>query len=62
MILMGSDSDITHSNKIMQHMKFNNITPGTKIRIPSTPDNAYAQRSEDTTYMAGDEDTSPSVD
>ena len=25
---MGSDSDITHSNKIMQHMKFNNIISG----------------------------------
>ena len=28
MILMGSDSDIKHSNKIMQHMKFNNIISG----------------------------------
>jgi len=41
------------------NMKVNNIPAGTKIRIPLQASNSYALRSDDTSYLAGDEDTTP---
>ena len=41
------------------NMKFNALPAGTKLVIPASFIDAYAVESKDTTYLEGDDDTSP---